>query len=121
MSKLVLLLPVIALLGCQKPAVDQAHGDREKFHFYSENLAEPARYLCAPGKGYPETKARAEAAHAQFEKKLEQHAAPMGNKGKVPPGASQPTYVATASQMQQVAQEIGDGLEAKFQCVMVED
>lgn len=121
MSKLALLLPVVALVACQKAIVEQAYGDREKFNFYSESLEEPASYLCEPGKDYPATKARAEAAHAFFEKNLEHHSTRLVEGVMDKPDASQSDFIAMATQMQRVGRKIGAELEAKYQCVMVEN
>ncbi len=74
MSKRMLLLPLVALVACQKATVDGAYVEREKFTFYSEGLEKPASYLCESGKNYTETKARAEAAHAVFLKTYMQSA-----------------------------------------------
>lgn len=101
---LILTLPVLALLGCADPSTTStanADDGRELFHFYSEGIAARASYRCTSGKTYPETKARAEAAHALVMAKLN----PI-NDGRV----------ATLDQMRLAAEEVKPGLE-KTDCL----
>mgnify|MGYP001201361439 CR=1 FL=1 len=114
MSKRSLLLPVFApalfLFACTEQVVEQAvQPSGELFHFYAEGLDSRASYRCVSGPSYPDTKSRAEAAHAVFMSTLQDV---LGREVGTGP-------VATSAQMNEVGQSIAPQLGKAYRCVMV--
>ena len=114
MSKLSPILPVFAstlfLFACTEQVVEQAvQPSGELFHFYAEGLDSRASYRCASGPSYPDTKFRAEAAHALFISALQDF---LGREVGTGP-------VATSAQMQEVGHSVSPQLGKAYRCVMV--
>lgn len=114
MSKRSLFLPVFApalfLFACTEQVVEQpVQPSGELFHFYAEGLGSRASYRCISGPSYPDTKSRAEAAHAVFMSALQDS---LGREVTTGP-------IATAAQMKEVGQSVAPQLGKAYRCVMV--